>query len=210
MSEVKSRRGRPLGTGIDDRARLATVAQLIAANPDLKPTTAIKSLGVSDPSIIRRLRDKFNLMRIELMAEIEGATLTPIQHAPPTRRPEASSRPRPAAHRTAAVESRGNRKTARIAASRESKPTEPAAALAEVVAEPRAAYFSPFDAGRLFAGWMSLGLRAASAAASAQLALLEQSKGLPHVRIALRQQLAFGEWAMGLVAPSPLPSQTVH
>lgn len=209
MSEGKSRRGRPVGTGIDDRARLATVAELIAADPTLKPTTAIKSLGVSDPSVIRRLRDKFNLMRGELMAEIEAAARTP---APP--RPAARSKsggePHPITHRTAAVEARSDRKRARVGEPRESAPPQPAVALGEPTSEPRPAPFAPLDAGRLLASWLSLGLRAASAAASAQLALLEHTKDLPHVRIALRQQLAFGEWAMALVAPSPLPSPTVH
>jgi hypothetical protein len=210
MSEGKSRRGRPLGTGIDDRARLATVAKLIATDPDLKPTTAIKSLGVSDPSVIRRLRDKFNAMRVELMAEIEAAPHASVQRPQPVAHPETSGKPQPAGHRTAAIEARSSRKRARVAAPSDSTPAAPTAALGEVTAGPRAAFSSPFDAGRLIASWMSLGLRAASAAASAQIALLEQTKDLPHVRIALRQQLAFGEWAMALVAPSPLPSQTVH
>lgn len=209
MSEGKSRRGRPVGTGIDDRARLATVAELIAADPTLKPTTAIKSLGVSDPSVIRRLRDKFNLMRVELMAEIEAATRTPAQPRPAAR-PKSGGEPQPATHRTAAIEARSDRKTARIGEPRACVAAAPAAAPLEVASEPRATPSAPFDAGRLLASWLSLGFRAASAAASAQLALLEQTKDLPHVRIALRQQLAFGEWAMALVAPSPLPSQTVH
>lgn len=210
MSEGKSRRGRPVGTGIDDRVRLATVAELIAADPTLKPTTAIKSLGVSDPSVIRRLRDKFNLMRVELMAEIEAGARAPERRPQSAGRSEAASKPQPATHRTAAGEARGERKTARVGSARESAPPAPAAALAEVATDPRGAPFTPFDAGRLLASWLSLGLRAASAAASAQIALLEQTKDLPHVRIALRQQLAFGEWAMALVAPSPLPSHTVH
>lgn len=58
MSERKSRRGRPKGTGIDDTSRLLAIAALLAENPDLKPTTAIKSIGITDPSAIRRLRDK--------------------------------------------------------------------------------------------------------------------------------------------------------
>ena len=69
MSAANARRGRPKGTGIDDSATLREIASLLAADPDLKPTTAIKSLGFSDPSAIRRLRDKFNVDRDRLMDE---------------------------------------------------------------------------------------------------------------------------------------------
>lgn len=70
MSAERNRRGRPKGTGIDDRMQLQRVAALMAGDPDLKPTTAIKSIGVNDPSIIRRLRDKFHEARHELMADV--------------------------------------------------------------------------------------------------------------------------------------------
>lgn len=46
------------------------MAALMTANPKLKPTTAIKAMGVSDPSSIRRLRDKFHAARNELMAAL--------------------------------------------------------------------------------------------------------------------------------------------
>lgn len=59
MSIDKSRRGRPKGTGIDDTPVLEDIASLIAANSDMRPTTAIKALGIADPSTIRRLRDKY-------------------------------------------------------------------------------------------------------------------------------------------------------
>lgn len=59
MLQTKSRRGRPKGTGIDDSDRIARLAELLRMRPDLKPTTAIRSMGFSDPSAIRRLRDKY-------------------------------------------------------------------------------------------------------------------------------------------------------
>ena len=71
MSETRPSRGRPKGSGIDDRQQLGAIARLIASNPDLKPTTAIRAIGVSDPSVIRRLRDKFNVVRTELMQELQ-------------------------------------------------------------------------------------------------------------------------------------------
>lgn len=73
MLETVSRRGRPKGSGIDDSERLAAIANLLTAHPELKPTTAIKSLGISDPSTIRRLRDKFAEVRNGLAADISHA-----------------------------------------------------------------------------------------------------------------------------------------
>jgi hypothetical protein len=59
MAHKTALRGRPKGSGVDDAATLAAVAELIAANPGMKPTTAIKALGITNPSAVRRLRDKF-------------------------------------------------------------------------------------------------------------------------------------------------------
>jgi hypothetical protein len=59
MIETKARRGRPIGTGIDDSDRIERLAELLKTQPDLKPTTAIRVMGFSDPSTIRRLRDKY-------------------------------------------------------------------------------------------------------------------------------------------------------
>jgi hypothetical protein len=59
MIETKARRGRPIGTGIDDSDRIERLAELLKIQPDLKPTTAIRVMGFSDPSTIRRLRDKY-------------------------------------------------------------------------------------------------------------------------------------------------------
>jgi hypothetical protein len=64
MSERKPRRGRPKGTGINDRDRLNDIERMIAVNPRLKPTTAIKALGISNPSTIRRLRDKYKVAQV--------------------------------------------------------------------------------------------------------------------------------------------------
>lgn len=59
MVQMSGRRGRPKGTGIDDSDRVARLAELLRIHPDLKPTTAIRVMGFSDPSAIRRLRDKY-------------------------------------------------------------------------------------------------------------------------------------------------------
>ena len=62
MSETPRRRGRPKGTGIDDSTTLRTITSLLADNADLKPTTAIRRSGVTDPSVVRRLREKLKLV----------------------------------------------------------------------------------------------------------------------------------------------------
>jgi len=74
MQTASARYGRPKGTGLDDRQRLASIAAALVANPKLKTTTAIRSLGFDDPSTIRRLRDKFNLDQGRLMAEARRAS----------------------------------------------------------------------------------------------------------------------------------------
>jgi hypothetical protein len=58
MASDYARRGRPRGSGLDDRVQLSRIAELIEADPAIKPTTAIKAIGVTDPSTIRRLREK--------------------------------------------------------------------------------------------------------------------------------------------------------
>ena len=72
MSEDKRSRGRPKGSGIDDQERLLDIGRLIECTPGLKPTTAIRQLGFSDPSTIRRLRDKYNSARDKIHGELIG------------------------------------------------------------------------------------------------------------------------------------------
>ena len=72
MSLQHRSRGRPKGSGINDRQRLRDIATLISTQPQIKPTTAIKMLGEHDPSVIRRLRDKFYSLQHELMDEIRS------------------------------------------------------------------------------------------------------------------------------------------
>ena len=65
MSDGKLQRGRPAGTGIDDRIWLNELERLIANDPATPPTTAIKALGITDPSTIRRLRDKHRQVAVQ-------------------------------------------------------------------------------------------------------------------------------------------------
>jgi hypothetical protein len=79
MIETKARRGRPIGTGIDDSDRIARLAELIQTQPELKPTTAIRVMGFSDPSTIRRLRDKYKAFQTATppAPNTSGALLAP-------------------------------------------------------------------------------------------------------------------------------------
>ncbi len=76
MHHTPVRRGRPKGTGIDDSDRIARLDELLRVHPELRPTTAIRLMGFSNPSAIRRLRDKYKVFmlktRIELTKELRG------------------------------------------------------------------------------------------------------------------------------------------
>ena len=103
MPITSARYGRPKGTGVDDSRQLESLAALLAANPALKPTTAIRSLGVEDPSVIRRLRDKFRMDQARLMADARRSVRTnPRAHA----RPGPRSQLAPPARRACAPKSR--------------------------------------------------------------------------------------------------------
>ncbi len=86
MNEAPRKRGRPKGTGLNDTATLAAIARLRASDPDLKPTTAIRKLGITDPSVVRRLRDK--------LKGDQDLSVAPPKTAPdqPSRVPSSSAR----------------------------------------------------------------------------------------------------------------------
>jgi hypothetical protein len=75
------RRGRPKGTGIDDNDRIARLAELLRTRPDLRPTTAIRLMGYSNPSTIRRLRDKYKIFSLSarkaLLKDFVVASVSP-------------------------------------------------------------------------------------------------------------------------------------
>jgi hypothetical protein len=73
QQSTSGKRGRPPGTGKNDTDRLLKIAALMAADPALKPTTAIKQIGETDPSAIRRLRDKYNEQQTMLTSKTLGA-----------------------------------------------------------------------------------------------------------------------------------------
>ncbi len=244
MSEKRTCRGRPKGSGIDDRKRLAAIARLIASDPELKPTTAIRNLGISDPSIIRRLRDKFNSARAELMKDLAAASATEAtvarstaEDCPPTTptnppkedaslaRPRRISQPEPARRAPAAVmaasantpkirsehmknDTAGASRTVRgksagrqpkAASSKTSpKPVRHAAREDDSERLPAHAY-KPIEPTDLISSMLRASVTATSTFWVAQTALANQFARSPYITLALRQQLALSEWAIGMV-----------
>ena len=96
MDGQKKKRGRPKGSGVDDSEDLAAVADLLAANPRLKPTTAMKRVRCElSESHKRRLQVKWKIQRDRLLAEaITRKNLrsdAPAAVSVPARRRRASS-----------------------------------------------------------------------------------------------------------------------
>lgn len=79
---VDRKRGRPKGTGINDHEMLLKIAALLSADPAKKRTTAIKEIGVTNASVVRRLRDKYQIEEMHLMAELAAAAAPVATPAP--------------------------------------------------------------------------------------------------------------------------------
>ena len=142
--ESKPTRGRPKGSGIDDTPTLMKIAAIVAADPDIKRTTAIKQAGISNPSHIRRLRDKFSAEESKLIKLAKsGKTPAPAKPAkaaaskaaakPATKtttRAKAEKAPTKAAAPKAAAKSRATAaaKPAKAAAKTATSPRKTAAA----------------------------------------------------------------------------------
>ncbi len=183
--ESQSRRGRPKGSGIDDTAMLAQIAELIAANPDLKPTTAIRALGIEDPSVIRRLRDK--LKGSELSA---APALASASYPVPSRTPRTMAA-------AVANDDDAIRETPRLRVVSET--TTDSARSGPVVSSltPAASLLVP-----LMAFWLDVGFRAASVALEVQQAAVMHWVRTPVVATVIRQQIAFNELAVAQLLPA--------
>jgi hypothetical protein len=179
MLTTHARYGRPKGSGLDDSLQLKNMAALLAANPALKPTTAIRSLGVEDPSVIRRLRDKFRMDQARLLADARRSQRTgtralarPGPAQPTSRRPLATVRTHiPAAPNTLPEE------TIAVATAHE-LPQPP-----------------------LLAHWCDLGLWALATTIEQQAVLARHWLRLPAVEIATRAQLAIGAFMVAACSP---------
>ncbi len=186
MPSDYARRGRSRGSGLDDRMQLRRIAELLEADPSLRPTTAIKALGVSDPSTIRRLRDK-----------LKGE---PHEQGAPS---AAEIWPASAPNAGACLE-------AQEAVSKGSSPVrqadpEPAGLMQS----------SPVPAGpdpkfSWFAQWCALGLSAVSSTVEAQMALMDDLFRVPQVESALRQQLLLNEMAKAFYPKRSDIRSTLH
>ena len=187
MTAARAARGRPKGSGINDQLRLNEIARIIDADPRMKPTTAIKALGITDPSTIRRLRDKFNTVQPESFGAPEASV--------PAEKVAASAAPRAAALKIAEpVKRAGPTPAAECAAVEASAP----------VARPPAAENVPI-AALLF----GFGLNAATAIFEQQMMIAQSVMRMPPVRDLIRHQIAFTEFMLSVARPSP-GSRLVH
>ncbi|MCH9765846.1 MAG: hypothetical protein K0U34_07640 [Alphaproteobacteria bacterium] len=179
MPTKHSRRGRPKGSGLDDTRHLATISEMIAANPDLKPTTAIRSLGISDPSTIRRLRDKYRKFKQTPQTTSAKFDQQPSQSVQSERRvptpAPVSETPRPVVHATRQ--------------SRQNNPQNGLNAL-EAAAEPIS------EPAKWFNAWCGLGLQTLSTTLEINTAAYTNLVALPPVAFAWKQQFALNELAI--------------
>ena len=189
MQSDQSQRGRPKGTGIDDSSRLRQIAALIAENPELRPTTAIKNIGIFDPSIIRRLRDKFNSNKEQLLSETD---CNDFRKAP--FRKELSDQHVEA--RTMALNNSREPTKSEAPASRPSKSDDSNSD--DESSKP--GFIEPISQDALLR-MVSAGLRSASTMFQLQLVIATQSFHSPAMRSALRYQLAFSQAMLGFSGP---------
>ncbi len=232
MTVTTSRRGRPKGTGIDDRALLIEIAEMIAADPAMKPTTAIRALGIEDPSIIRRLRDKYNE---HAKAECEVTSIPERKRIRAANDDERSSticleRMRDSRlMRTAAVPT-ANQPPAPVASllnptspapldepqgcllTAEDTPPQSSPAVAAVAPEPVQTSAAPAhdmtaeDATRALASLVSAGLRASASTIKAQVMFGAQLMHSPPAIAAMRFQLAWNAYFIALCRPQSAES----
>jgi len=228
MIPTKTARGRPKGSGLNDFAQLRAIAGLMISDPGLPPTTAIKALGIHDPSVIRRLRDKYKACEAELMAEMkahvrDGAVrpapvqVTLSEPQAPTERPAA---PSPEAARTpgraialsAGESPRISKPVAApaiklMAASPAPKPAVPTAVpvvrAASPIARERAPRAVPLPSETNLPEWVGIGLSVYVMSIEAQFAVVGTLFEWPPLAAVLRSQVAFAELAVASVRPVP-------
>jgi hypothetical protein len=181
MPTATARYGRPKGSGLDDSQQLKTIAALLAANPNLKPTTAIRQLGVVNPSVIRRLRDKFRHDQATLMANAHRAA-------------------RPNTIRLVSATASARTPTPQPAQSRALVPIPASASQHQEV--------SP--AAELLSEWCDLSFAMLSAAAQVQAVLAECWLRTPLVAVSVRRQLAINSTAVGIYTRGKTRRRDLH
>ncbi len=173
MSHLQPKRGRPKGSGIDDSATLREIANAISADKELKPTTAIRRLGISDPSTIRRLRDKFMRNREILLAEIK----TKKAHKSTLRQKKVSRRTSSSPYILKTPPNYGIDRANLMTGS--SKSFSPALFLSHTL-EP----------------WLTANASFMSSAMQTHLFLVSRTKNLPQLTCAMTQYLALTPWLL--------------
>ncbi len=187
MAGARIRRGRPKGSGIDDRERLRHIAELMLADPALRPTTAIKSMGVTDPSTIRRLRDKFQEARADLMPGA-GACTGRVPDLPSEKSAAGNTGP-------------GAVLTSSHKAGRSSRSlTAAAPGVHEASSDPKT----------WLAMWYGIGLKAMGVAIETQLSLVQQAMRVPPLASAVRSQMALGQMAVMTLCLPCAPRRVLH
>lgn len=222
MTPSKAGRGRPKGTGLNDAAQLRAIANLMATNPDLKTTTAIKTLGITDPSVIRRLRDKFSAVESQLVAEIaprlpfdapmdnaivpaapsdDSVIVAPgVMHAA-NGNPASPDR----AHCARVVplsSARAERRTEPVRAVALPEPEIPALAVAEEVStRPQRPRHFPLPSETKLGDWLGMSLSLYALGVEAQFAVAGLMFQWPPVAAVLKSQVAFTEVAVAMTKP---------
>jgi hypothetical protein len=183
------RYGRPKGSGLDDTMQLESIAALLAANPGLKTTTAIRSLGIEDPSAIRRLRDKFHVDQARLMANARRGfhTSNVRTYARPGLLRTGQARPLTSVRNP-------------IPATQNAAPDNDIAAEITPVLPQQPLPADLFD----------LGLRVLTTAIEQQAVLAQHWLRLPAVEIAMRGQLAFGAFLVAAATPRKPLKPRIH
>ena len=188
MLSTQARYGRPRGTGLDDTAQLESLAALLAANPALKPTTALRSLGVENPSAIRRLRDKFHKDQGRLLAKARRNFQPANNRTLPRPGPsQPTSRRQLASVRTL------------VPAAPLAPPESPIAVEAQPLPQPP-----------LLATWCAFGLWATTTAMEQHAVLTQHWLQSPAVEIALRGQLAVGAFLVAVATPRKPLKPRIH
>jgi hypothetical protein len=186
MSVDRAPRGRPKGSGLDDRALLNSIRQRLEGDPSLRPTTAIKALGISDPATIRRLRDKLRGAKKDARPATApiGADVSAVTET--LRGGAAGGGDRYAVLVSARSGTTASGEAQRIAAA------------------------SPDDAMAWLAQWCGLGLHALSTTVEAHIAAIETLLSVPQVASALRQQMLLNQQMMSFCASSRDVRKTLH
>lgn len=205
MPTAKTRRGRPIGSGINDTERLTEIAARIAAKPGLKPTTAIRAMGISDPSSIRRLRDKFK----KFVSDQKSSE--PVQRKTRSTDTHIGQKIHQQAELQAAAplaKPSDPRKFQKPAPIQRSDNDVQLAETGQTNSQPAIGAPSPCN-NDWVASWCSSNLSAMADAMGAQMAVTHSMLCVPYYAMAVRQQLALNALALS-VLPHGQKRRTLH